>query len=265
MSCPAFSATTALLLVLVKALSWLSVPALIEKALGLVFFLWLVLRTFYAAIAVVVACELTRRRLLVPWSKRSVKNLVFISHRRVSSAWANLIRDRLATKFGDEAVFLDNKTMRPGDDYAVRINQALEECGAFLAVIETGWLNTIQDLAKSHVKDWVRLEIATILKRKVRPIPVLVGEAKEQEELSADKLPNDIRPIARRKSARVRGMEYVEDCETLNHDLLRILTRRNKFRLWTKSHASQAAIFTMIVVTFLVAYIEWVASAPGAK
>ena len=88
---------------------------------------------------------------------------VFISYRREdASAWAGRLRDALAAQFGEENIFQDVATVRPGQKFTDAIEAALSRSDVALAVIGPRWLTAAGDdgeprLAKSD--DYVRAEL----------------------------------------------------------------------------------------------------------
>src|SRR3954469_18106471 len=102
---------------------------------------------------------------------------IFVSYRRTDApGHAGRLYDRLVERFGAASVFKDLDSMEPGADFVEVIEETVQRCDALIAVIGRDWL------AGSHgggprlddPQDWVRLEIANALRRKVRVVPVLV-------------------------------------------------------------------------------------------
>ncbi|MET0646031.1 MAG: toll/interleukin-1 receptor domain-containing protein, partial [Pyrinomonadaceae bacterium] len=102
---------------------------------------------------------------------------VFISYRRrFDRASARLLRLELTRVFGDDAVFRDVDDIAPGDIFPQKILNAVNACDTFLALISPSWLETAADL--QNPGDFVRLEIAAALARKVKLIPLLLNGAR---------------------------------------------------------------------------------------
>ena len=112
---------------------------------------------------------------------------VFISYRRDDAAgYAGRLYDRLKAAFPQRA-FLDVGDIQPGADFARVIEQHLQGCTALVALIGYNWApHRLQDS-----QDFVRLEIATALKRRIVVIPVLVRGARLP---AASDLPEDVQP-----------------------------------------------------------------------
>ena len=67
---------------------------------------------------------------------------IFLSYRRDDSqGFAGRIYDRLADRFGPEAVFRDINDIEPGRPWAEAIDEALGSCDVFVLLIGREWLN----------------------------------------------------------------------------------------------------------------------------
>ncbi|WP_338416663.1 SUMF1/EgtB/PvdO family nonheme iron enzyme [uncultured Sphaerotilus sp.] len=114
-------------------------------------------------------------------------NTIFISYRRSESQLHTLaLYHRLQQEYRDQ-VFMDQQTMKVGENFRLRIEGQLQGCRVLLAVIGPGWASE----RLQNPRDWVRLEITTALKRGIAVIPVLIdgaqmpGEAELPEDLHA--------------------------------------------------------------------------------
>ena len=92
---------------------------------------------------------------------------------------AGRIYDRLADRYGDAQVFMDVDTIPLGVDFAQVITQAVSTCQVLVAVIGQGWLTASDERGRrlDDPDDFVRLELAAVLERDIRVIPVLVEDA----------------------------------------------------------------------------------------
>jgi TIR domain len=106
---------------------------------------------------------------------------VFICYRREETAYpAGLLFDRLTERFGSDRVFKDTEAIKGGDNWVVRINQAVGSCDVLLAVIGKEWLTIRGENRKRRLNnpmDPVRVEIEAALTRNIRVIPILVDNA----------------------------------------------------------------------------------------
>jgi hypothetical protein len=134
---------------------------------------------------------------------------IFISYRRQETAWpAGRLYDVLVEHFPAEEVFKDVDNIEPGEDFVERITAAVGSCDVLLALIGRQWL-TISD-ENGHPRldnpeDFIRLEIETALKRKIRVIPILVDEARIPR---ANELPPTLAPLVRRNAIEINPITF---------------------------------------------------------
>ena len=134
---------------------------------------------------------------------------VFISYRRnEASAYAGRMSDRLAARFGKGKVFIDTENVGWGEDFVEAITEAAESCAVMIALISPRWLRGGQE----EVDDYVRLEVATALGRRIRVIPILIQGA----SMPAPKeLPEDLSPLVRRNALALSDTRWERDVEDL--------------------------------------------------
>lgn len=149
---------------------------------------------------------------------------IFISYRRDdSSASAGRIFDRLTAKYSRDQIFMDVDSLEPGVDFADVIESTVASCYVLIAVIGKRWLAVSDDQGNRRLDnpdDFVRLEIATALTRKVRVIPILVDGASMPQ---AKDLPDDLRPLARLNAVEVNHSRFGTDLERLTPAIERAL------------------------------------------
>jgi TIR domain len=105
---------------------------------------------------------------------------ILISYRRDDSdAIAGRIRDRIASIYGDDAVFMDIDSIPFGLDFRRQVIDALIKNDVVLAIIGPKWTGPLRGgaLRIRDETDPVRIEIETALSRGIPLIPVLVGKA----------------------------------------------------------------------------------------
>jgi hypothetical protein len=141
---------------------------------------------------------------------------VFISYRRDDSGgYAGRLFDILSTHFGRDHTYMDLDTIKGGDNFAAVIDEKIRQCDALLAVIGEQWLTlTGADGVRrlDAPADFVRMEIAKALERKVRVIPVLVSGATMPR---AEDLPADLRPLALHQAMDLRDAHFHADADLL--------------------------------------------------
>lgn len=145
---------------------------------------------------------------------------VFMSYRRGDAGgYAGRLTDTLIQRLGARSVFQDVTAISPGEDYTVAIDRALADCDAALVVIGPGWLTVTSPQGARRLLepgDYVRLELATILRRDIRAIPVLVGGARLPK---AAELPDDLQALAQRQAVELHDETWREDVDGLLRSL----------------------------------------------
>lgn len=140
---------------------------------------------------------------------------IFICYRRNDSAGhAGRLYDRLAQHFGASQIFMDVDTIKPGEDFVSVITREVGSCSVLLAVIGRRWATAAAAITTGLVEpnDFVRLEIATALRRNVWVIPVLVqGAAMPRRQ----DLPDELSRLARLNALEVSDTRWTQDVERL--------------------------------------------------
>lgn len=129
-------------------------------------------------------------------SHQPVEASIFISYRQSDSQDATgRIHDQLNLYFGPDMTFRDIDRLQPGTDFPDELNKAMAQCTIVLAIIGDQWLTAAFNGTRrlDDPNDFVRLELATALARKIPVIPVLIGRTGMP---SADDLPPDLRSLA---------------------------------------------------------------------
>jgi hypothetical protein len=141
---------------------------------------------------------------------------IFVSYRREdSAAYAGRLYDRLSAHFGAEQVFMDVDDIPPGADFASHIDGRVGSCDVMVVVIGKNWLtarNAAGQLRLSDPKDFVGLEVALALQRRVLVIPVLVSGAQVP---NADELRTDLKTLARRNALKLTDEDFQRDADDL--------------------------------------------------
>lgn len=147
------------------------------------------------------------------------KGRIFISYRRADSAgYAGRIYDRLVAHFGEDAIFMDVDTIEGGVDFVKVLEDAVQSCDVLIALIGRQWLNIKDKGGKRRLdnpEDFVRIEIATALKRNIRVIPVLVDGIDMPQ---ATELPESLKLLARRNALQVNHHAFNPDVYRLIED-----------------------------------------------
>jgi hypothetical protein len=148
-----------------------------------------------------------------------VGHRVFVSYRRDDSATiVGRICDRLASELGPGHTFKDVDSIPFGVDFVEYLDHEVEQCTVLFAVIGPRWLATGPggERRLDDPQDFVRIEIASALRRGIPVVPLLVDGARLPE---AKEMPEDLQPLARRN-----GIEIRRDPD-FHNDVTRLLSR----------------------------------------
>jgi hypothetical protein len=152
---------------------------------------------------------------------------IFISYRREDTAgYAGRIYDDLAKRFGDDQVFMDIDTIRPGSDFIQVITEALDGCDVVLAVIGRRWLSLADAAGHRRLdnpQDLVRVELQAALRRGITLIPLLVQGA---EVPAREDLPEPLAGLAVKQAFDLSDRRWRADVVALVDELDRL--RREK-------------------------------------
>ena len=124
---------------------------------------------------------------------------IFLNYRRSDSkGFAFAIHTILEQHYHKDQIFMDVDTLLPGVDFVQALEEAVETCDIFLAIIGPKWISTKNQDGTRRIddpEDFVRIEIAHALKRGIPVIPVLVNGAQMPSESN---LPDTLKSLARR-------------------------------------------------------------------
>jgi hypothetical protein len=141
---------------------------------------------------------------------------IFISYRRDDASHpAGRLYDRFSSHFGESYVFMDVDNLNPGVDFIEAIEKSVDSCDVLIAVIGNRWLISSDEGRRHRLdnpEDFVRIEIATALKRGIRVIPVLVDGASMPR---SGELPDDLELLVRRNALEVSHTRFRADSERL--------------------------------------------------
>ena len=153
----------------------------------------------------------------------SAPKLFFCYRREDSADIAGRIYDRLLNQFGEPSLFKDVDSIPYGVDFRTEIDKAISTCTAVLAIIGRRWLTSPGKPRKRAIddhSDYVRIELASALKRQIPVIPVLVAGAAMP---ASDTLPDDIRDFSYRNAIRIKpDPDFRTDMDRLIKGILRL-------------------------------------------
>ncbi len=149
---------------------------------------------------------------------------IFVSYRRDdSSGHAGRLFDRLVQHFGRTRIFMDIDTIEPGEDFVTVIENAVGSCDILIAIIGQNWISSSGAGRLDNPSDFVRIEIATALRRDIRVIPVLVQRASMPKPQD---LPEELLKLTRRNAVELSDVRWQSDVDQLISVMERVLAKR---------------------------------------
>ncbi len=150
---------------------------------------------------------------------------IFLSYRRDDSRWPTLsLFNLLAQTFPRERLFMDVEGyIKPGDDFVEVLEEQVSACEVMVTVIGPHWLALAGKDGRPRIhdpRDFVHIEIATALRRKIRVIPALVDGAHMPGE---SELPEALKGLTRRQAIRLSHERFAADGGGLVKALLQVL------------------------------------------
>lgn len=176
---------------------------------------------------------------------------IFINYRREDAPGvAGRLFDHLARSFPRRSLFMDVDAMKPGFDFMKQLDAQVSQCDALLAVIGPNWLNARDDKGRRRLDsdaDYVRIEIASALKRDIPVIPLLVDGATMPAE---EDLPDDVKSLARRHGLELRHTRFNVDADAVVDALKSSIPRSG--RKWTWPIAAAGAVAAGVAALVIV-------------
>jgi hypothetical protein len=149
---------------------------------------------------------------------------IVISYRREDTqGTTGRIFDRLEGHYGQGRVFMDIDNIPFGTDFRHHLQETLDHCDILLVVVGPRWFGQTEDgqARLFEEEDWVRIEVATALAKKIPVIPLLVEGARMPK---GAELPEDLQSFAFRQAAIVDvGLDFRVHMERLTKSMDRIL------------------------------------------
>jgi TIR domain/Sel1 repeat len=149
----------------------------------------------------------------------AVEGIIGISYRRDDGGlYAARLYDQLSEKFGFDRLFMDIAIL-PGEDWVQAIQRRIDEAAAWLVVIGPKWVHSVNSRGERSLddsQDYVRMEIAAALERRIAVIPVLVAGAAMPR---SEELPTELRELARRQAIALDSSNFNQGVEELIYAL----------------------------------------------
>lgn len=195
-------------------------------------------------------------------------NKVFISYRRADTAdFTVALYNELREHFDESDIFKDVNDIPPGLRFADVLNDALRESAVVLVVIGPKWISQHGERLFDE-DDWVRQEIATALAMNLRVVPILANGAKMP---ARSELPEELHPLRKRQSAKVRNESFEDDVRRLANGVSDVLDIRRPTPVNGNGSATgwdnifKAVLLLLMLVSIGIIVYAWLVSAAEYK
>jgi hypothetical protein len=114
---------------------------------------------------------------------------------------------------------MDVAAIEPGRDFRKAIDQSVADCSVLLAMIGLEWLESKDAIGNRRLddtNDFVRIELASALRRDIPVVPVLVRAAKMPR---VEQLPEDLKELAYRNAVELTHARWKSDVQVLVRSL----------------------------------------------
>lgn len=167
---------------------------------------------------------------------------IFFSYRRSDSAGhTGRLYDSLRDKFGEDSVFRDIENLDTVGDFVDALDQALDKCDLQLVIIGDEWISSSGSKGRrlDQPDDFVRMEIAKALDRKIPVVPVLVAGAVMPGK---EELPEDLHGLCRQNAIEISDTRWSYDVGRLCDAITKVLGLQvQASKVETRQAASDAA------------------------
>ncbi|MEO5996901.1 MAG: toll/interleukin-1 receptor domain-containing protein [Chitinophagaceae bacterium] len=155
-----------------------------------------------------------------PSFNQHVKKNIFINYRKEdSSGYSLALYHELLKWYHKDTIFKDFNTIEPGEDFEEAIDNALNGASILIVLIGDKWNDILNIRVKKNQKDFVRIEIATALSKKIYTIPVTINGTSMPSE---EELPEDLAKLTHRQFLDIDQTRF--DTDILK--LVRIIDKR---------------------------------------
>ena len=148
---------------------------------------------------------------------------VFISYRRAdSSAASRWLAQTIARTYGSHRVFVDTESIRVGENWPARIDEALASATILIVVIGPSWLKMADEDGRRRIDkkdDWVFQEIKHGLHSRIHIIPLLLSNTNMPQP---NALPEGIAKLSLIQGFELRDNRWESDLSLLLNTLDRM-------------------------------------------
>ena len=159
-------------------------------------------------------------------------------------------------------LLMDVDAIEPGFDFVKQLETQVSQCDALLALIGPHWSAAEDEQGRRRLEDetdYVRIEIASALKRGIPVIPVLLDGTPMP---SQSELPDDLKSLTRRQALELRHTRFAVDADAIVTALKHRLPKKRKPWVW---FLAAAGCLIVGVGLGLIFYFRSLPSSPGAS
>lgn len=153
---------------------------------------------------------------------------IFINYRRDDGLdTAQLLQLRLEHIFGEGTTFLDTDSIFPGDEYPVRLENAVKAAKVIIVMIGTHWTGSDPRNNKLHnPEDWVRKELEISLSDPKKIIlPVFIKGASAEQAFAG--IPAHLDKLTKLNDVQLRERQFKSDLLAILPHIERHLSLRD--------------------------------------
>ena len=176
---------------------------------------------------------------------------IFVCYRRSDSLdITNRICDNLREHFGEEDLFVDERSIPKGVDFREALSNAIEESDLVLVVIGNSWIDAPASSKEEIVdeEDSVRFELEMAIEKQKAILPILVHEAKMP---TRKQLPASLESIADLNAECVRS-----ELDSFRSDVSRLrMSIQNRLGLRPVTISSWILPLLIVGCTFAIVFI----------
>jgi hypothetical protein len=140
---------------------------------------------------------------------------IFLNYRTVDAAFgAAMLDETLVTRFGEHAVFRDNRSIPLAANFTPILWKRLRTCAIILVLIGPHWLTESLDGTRliDHPDDFVRQEIDEAFRLDIDVLPVLLGDTPLPKKSD---LPSSLERLSDQQAFPIRARDPRPDIDRL--------------------------------------------------
>lgn len=148
---------------------------------------------------------------------------------------------------------MDIDSLKAGDLFANKIDEALQNCVVMLVMMGPYWASLTDEQGARRIDnpgDYPRMEVAAAMKRGIRVIPILVGNAPLPKR---EELPSEIAGLVDRQVLRLSREDFDADMKRLMSSVAQDLPRIT----WTEMPWKTLAVGIVFLLVGILTYVKF--------